>query len=403
MSGRSIAGALLVCSLSACVLAASASGSSRRAAGQVLPVPQGFVGMVVDEPVWPDPFIKLPPQLDGMVGAGVQSIRAVFNWSQAQPYPNWRSVPNSERSEFTDAGGVPTNFTWTDALVKGAAARGLTVLPTVLEAPAWDGITAPGALDRIPRSNAPYAAFVKALVKRYGPRGTLWSGVPASQRQPITMWQIWNEPDLQQFWPIQPFAPRYVALLRAARKAIKSVDPSATIVLGGLTDYSWSDLNQIYAVHGAARLFDVVALHPYTRYPRGVLTILSFVRNVMNHHGDRAKPLMADEISWPSSVGKTNHDTGYDFATTEAGQADNIARVLPMLARARSALNLLGFYYYDWAGLERPNALAFEFAGLFRLSDGTFQPKPAYAAFRRGALSLEGCRSKGRSAADCVR
>lgn len=358
--------------------------------------------MVVDEPVWPDPFVKLAPQLDGMVGAGVQSIRGVFNWSLAQPYPNWQSVPASERSRFTNVGGVPTDFSWTDELVKGAAARGLAVTPTVLEAPAWDGITATGALDRIPRSNRPYAAFVKALVRRYGPHGTLWSGVRPSRRLPITMWQIWNEPDLQQFWPIQPFARRYVALLRAARTAIKGVDPSAKIVLGGLTDYSWTDLTEIYAVPGARRLFDVVALHPYTRYPRGVLTILSFARSVMNQHGDRAKPLLADEISWPSSVGKTNHDTGYDFATTEAGQAQNVARVLPMLARARTSLNLLAFYYYDWAGLERPNALAFEFAGLFRLSDGTFEAKPAYSAFRQGALSLEGCRSKGRSAADCV-
>jgi len=402
MSRRWSVGALATCLvLALAAFVPSASGARRHATARATAVPQGFVGMVVDEPVWPDPFVSLAPQLDTMVSAGVQSLRVVFNWSLAQPYPNWKAVPASQRHVFTNVGGVPTNFAPFDQLVSEAAARGLAVLPTVVAAPRWDGITRKGALDYVPRSDGPYAAFVRALARRYGPHGTLWSTTRPAE--PIRMWQIWNEPDLRQFWPLQPFARRYVALLRAARAAIKSVDPTARIVLGGLTDYSWTDLEQIYAVRGARSLFDVVALHPYTRYPRGVVTILSFVRRVMDRNGDRAKPLMADEISWPSSVGKTNHNVGYDFATTEAGQARNIARVLPLLARARASLHLMGFYYYDWAGLERPNALAFEFAGLFRLSGGQFVAKPAYGAFRSGALALEGCRAKGPSAMDCAR
>jgi hypothetical protein len=72
-----------------------------------------------------------------------------------------------------------------------------------------------------------------------------------------------------------------------------------------------------------------------------------------------------------------------------------------MLVADRKALGLMGFYYYDWAGLERPNALAFDFAGLFRLSDGEFQAKPAAGVFRRDALAMEGCRSKGELATSC--
>jgi arabinogalactan endo-1,4-beta-galactosidase len=215
------------------------------------------------------------------------------------------------------------------------------------------------------------------------------------------MWQIWNEPNITAFWPQQPYYARYVALLRAAHAAIKSADPTAKVVLAGMPNYSWFELERIYKFKGARSLFDVVSLHPYTQTPQGVITILNYVRTVMNQAGDSAKPILADEISWPSSLGKTSHNTGYDFATTEAGQARNLGKLLPMLVRDRVRLGLAGFYYYDWMGLERPNYLAFDFAGLFRVSGGEFVAKPAYSVFRSDALAMEGCRAKGPLATDC--
>jgi arabinogalactan endo-1,4-beta-galactosidase len=215
------------------------------------------------------------------------------------------------------------------------------------------------------------------------------------------MWQIWNEPNIYPFWPFQPFEARYVALLTAAHKAIKSVDPSAKVVLAGMPNYSWINLQRIYKISGARSQFDVVAIHPYTKDPRGVITILGFVREVMNQAGDTTKPIIADEISWPSSIGKTDHDTGYDFASTESGQAQKIKQVLPLLVADRKKLGLAGFYYYDWAGRERQNDLAFDFAGLFRLSNGQFVAKPAFNAYRHAALAMEDCSSKGQNAASC--
>jgi hypothetical protein len=399
----STTGALIVVLLYACALASPAGGAPHAHRGSAGPVPQGFVGMVVDGPVWPDPFIDLDQQLDAMVASGVQSLRVVFPWYAAQPYKSWSQVPSAQRSMFVNAAGVPTNFSAFDQIVSGAAARGLQLLPVVLGAPKWDGIKRKGGLVEIPRSDAPFAAFVKVLVKRYGPHGSMWGKVPASHRRPIRMWQVWNEPNIFPFWPVLPWPRGYVALLKAAHDAIKSVDPKAKVVLAGMPNFSWLDLGRIYKIRGARALFDVVAVHPYTKNPGGVITILHFVRQQMDRNGDAGKPLIADEISWPSSAGETTHDTGYDFATTQSGQAHNLGKVLPLLVRDRRALNLMGFYYYDWAGQERPNYLAFDFAGLFRLSDGKFIAKPAYAVFQRAALAMEGCRAKGRTASDCVR
>jgi hypothetical protein len=375
------------------LLTAAAAGSAR--------VPSGFVGVEVDGPLYPtDPKVDLSTQMDTMVASGVESIRIAIDWADAQPYKSWSDVPAGDTSKFVDVAGIPTRFGGIDQIVGLAAQHGLTVLPTVLDAPPWDGLPSKGAVVTTPRSPLPYAVFTKALVQRYGPHGSFWQNhTPAA---PIRMWQIWNEPNIPYFWPRQPFEKRYLRLLRAAHSAIKSADPAARIVLAGMPNFSWQAVAQIYKVPGARKLFDVVAVHPYTRRPQGVITILGKVRQVMDAAGDSRKPILADEISWPSSLGKTTHSVGFDFATTEAGQARNLNVLLPILSRDRVRLRLLGFYYYTWAGLERRGYVAFEFSGLWRFQHGTFVKKPAYDVFRHWALTLEGCRRKGSLATICL-
>jgi hypothetical protein len=376
-----------------CVLAALAPVTLARAA---LPrVPFGFVGMNVDQPVWPGQ-VDLSHQLDVMSQSGVDSVRAVIDWSQAQPYASFSQVPAGQQSQFVDVAGVPTNLT---------AEHGMTLLPVVMNAPAWDGRLFGGTV-AMPRSPGPYAAFVRALVQRYGPHGSFWSQNPQIPRRPVEMWQIWNEPNVWAFWPQhpQPFYTGYIPLLRAARAAIKQADPRAEVVLAGLPNYSWINLREIIR-HGGRNLFDVVDVHPYTLAPRGVITILGYVRQVLDRYGRRGVPLLAGELSWPSSEGQGAVNVGFDIGTTEAGQAKKLGAVMPLLARNRRWLGLAGFYYYDWAGQERRGAEAFDFSGLFRISLSTYQftAKPAYYVFKADALAMEGCRWKGTLASECAR
>lgn len=363
-------------------------------------VPHGFVGMFTGAPLFPhtDSSVDLGSQLDAMVSSGVESTRVVLDWASMQPYRNWSVVPSADRARFRadEVNKVPTQFGPMDTLVGAAAQRGITVLPTVLNAPNWDGRYRTKYL-AIPASNGPYGEFLRALVLRYGPHGSFWQG--RSQKVAIRMWQIWNEPNERGLWPIQPFARSYVALVRTARAAIKSADSGAKVVLAGLSNYSWKYVDQIYQVRGARQLFDVVGVHPYTREPQGVITILGHVRQVMRNHGDGSKPVEADEVGWPSSVGQAAFT--YGFETTEAGQASNVAALLPLLAKNRTPLGILGFYYYTWAGVEHPGAYTFDFSGLLRFGAGQFVRKPAFDAFRSAALRLEGCRSKVSVATRC--
>ena len=76
----------------------------------------------------------------------------------------------------------------------------------------------------------------EALIFRYGPRGTFWSG--RAHRSSIRLWEIWNEPNERSLWPVQPFYRSYASLLRDAYKAVKSADRHATVVLPGFPNFS---------------------------------------------------------------------------------------------------------------------------------------------------------------------
>jgi len=344
--------------------------------------PFGFVGMNVDGPLL-DAGVNLSPVFTRMESAGVETVRTTFNWAAAQPYQDG-----------------PIDFGQTDALVGAAAARGMTVLPVIIYTPDWDAAPHdPGTLAN-PVDDAPYAAYAAALVHRYGPRGSYWSSHPGTRRLPIRRWQVWNEPNFNYYWR-QPFAASYVRLLAAAHAAIHAADPGAQVVLAGFPNLAWKYLDTIYAVRGAAHDFEIAAVHPYTEQPSNVIRFLQYVRDSMKRHGDARKPLLVTETGWNSSNGHSPADN-FCCQTNEAGQRAKVHAVLPLLAAHRTALNLLGFYFYTWAGDEHAGAPSFNFAGLFDDVNGRLSAKPVYSVFRKGALALERCRSKGATAGTCA-
>jgi hypothetical protein len=399
---RAAAVVVLLLLVSALLLGAPSAHARPRAHASVAGVPQGFVGVDIDGPLFdPDSQIDLNNQMASMVGNGVESVRAAFNWAAAQPYVSWSQVPSAERSQFvTGPAGRPISYAATDEIVGDAARHGLSVLPTLLYAPAWDAQNNPGGF-KIPNRDAPYAEFAAAMVNRYGPHGSFWGQNPQISRRPVRMWQVWNEPNISAYWR-QPFAKGYVPLLRITRQAIKQADPGAKIVLGALTNLAWHSIGQVYAVKGARSLFDVVSVNGFTATPSDVILYLRLMRHAMDHYGDSTKPLIASELGWPSAKGQTSQRN--DFNTTENGQARDIAQLLPMIGAWRTRLGLSGFYYYTWMGNEFKGAPAFSFSGLVRVTQsGQVKTKPALGAFRRGALALEGCRAKDGTATRCVR
>jgi hypothetical protein len=384
----------------AIALALVAMPATADAAKRPKKVPQNFVGVVADGPVFTNPAVDLDSEMSRMVRNGVQTERIVFNWAGAQPYASFTDVPPDQIAQYQDENGVPTDYSEIDREVAAAAKRHIAVLPVVLTAPDWDA-RHPGDFASPPTDPQPYADFTGALVRRYGPGGTFWVEHPELDAQPIRCWQIWNEPNLRPFWSDQPFAADYVTLLGAARTSIKAADPGARIVLAGLANKSWTALDKIYQ-QGARNLFDIACFHPFTHEVSGVKTILQKDRKVMAKYRDSKKSLWVTELSWTSSKGRTNVLFGNE--ETEAGQAKKLGAAYKMLASARGKLRIGRVYWYSWLSRDMQDDYPFDWAGLSRItSGGDIRAKPALAAYSKVTLALEHCKKKSGRADRCAR
>jgi hypothetical protein len=364
-------------------------------------VPFGFIGTTADGPLLSPREVDVDAESKTMVRAGVEGVRIAVDWSLIQPFASRAELPRDYAPLFPDdVDGVPTSWVQTDALVRAAAERRIPVLPTVLRSPRWAALDKRDPHISAPAETGPYARFLTALVERYGPDGEFWRENPEVTAEPITAWQIWNEPDQPgRYWSQQPFAKRYVELLGAARDAIKAADPDATIVLAGLVGESWEHLETVYRIPGARELFDVVAIHPYTLEVRNVLKILDLVRGVMRRNGDAAKPLWVTELTWTSAAGKAEQ---FGYEVTPKVQAEKLAEAYPLLARERERLKLERVYWYTWLSTDKGSDDPFAYAGLRRFAGrGRVVPKPAFGAYERVARSLEGC-TKGDVATECA-
>jgi hypothetical protein len=329
-------------------------------AGASAALPKDFFGVMVNGPL-DSPKTDLTAEEGVMKTAGVESQRVPFNWDLIQADQD--AAPNWQES---------------DRKVLAAASNGMSVLGLVLGSPAWAS-THPGTPLSPPKNPADYGTFMRLLIARYGPFGDFWTEHPEVAPDPIRAWQVWNEPNLSDYFSVQPFAKPYVRLLRAARTAIKAADPAATVVMAGLANFSWRAMAQLYKAH-VKGLFDVAAVHPFSGHPINSVKIVRSNRRVMDNHGDRRKPIWLTELTWPSAKGKTKNIHGWE--TTEAGQAQRLTTGYKLYIKYRRSLRLQRIYWYTWAGYDSPPN-SFDYSGLRHSdADGHLSDKPALAAFR---------------------
>ena len=114
-------------------------------------VPRSFFGVMSDAPLFA-PTIDLGGELALMRSSGVGSTRIAVDWRTIEP------VRGAQ------------DFTGLDAFVAAAAQQRIDVLPVVLGAPGWAARN-PAVPSSPPRDPAEYAAFLTALIGRYGPAG----------------------------------------------------------------------------------------------------------------------------------------------------------------------------------------------------------------------------------------
>jgi len=332
------------------------------------PAPARFFGVMVNG-VLDAPGVDLAGESARMHRDGVESERFEIAWDLVEPRPGMY------------------DFAAIDRKVEAAARSDIDVLGLVVRTPGWAATDA-GNPFSAPRDPAAYAAFLRTLIGRYGPRGSFWSANPGLPRRPVRNWQIWNEPNIAINWDVQPWQRGYARLLRAAYPAVKAADPGARVVMAGLANFSWRDLSKAYRA-GVKGSFDVAAVHPFSGRPSNSLKITRLNREVMDRNGDRRKPIWLTELTWSSAKGKKTPLT-QNWETTEAGQARRLTEAYRLYVRARASLRLGRIFWYTWATIDRDSKNSFDYSGLrTQRADGRFVDKPALAAFR-GAVRRYG-------------
>ena len=355
-----------------CLLAAAPPAAAKRA------VPFGFHGVDYDrEAAW-GPSPAQDEMWRVMARNGVESARVIFDWDAAQPTP-----------------GVPPSFHESDPLVARAAARGIDLLPVVVYTPRW-ARAVPGEKHSAPADPKNYAAYVTALVARYGPNGTFWAEHQELPARPVRTWQVWNEPDMEYQWvPRENWQGRYGTLLREARAAVRAADPGARVVLAALTNFSWRSLRSLYDRGGIRGAFDVAALNAYTREPKNLVEIVRRGRKVMEARGDRKLPIRVTEFGASASQGRIAVGRDRDhLQTTDRKLAKLVLRGYEALAANRRTLRIEAAYWYTWASTyDRRRGDIFDFAGLTRYAEGAdgFAAREALPAYRKSARRLQGC------------
>jgi hypothetical protein len=287
--------------------------------------------------------------------ARVAQIRETFVWNRLEPRRGW--------------------FEWAkfDQAVEIAQAHGIGMVGVLAFSADWAS-TAPLDLPQSQRelyapNTSDFAAYVTAVVKRYGSR--------------VHEWEIWNEPNHPKFWFPHPNPEAYATLLHAASAAIRSVDPHATIVLGGIVGTDVAYLDRLRAA-GAWPDFDVLAIHGYVRLSPEASGLGGwFDRAVAYVQRYGAKPVWLTEICWPVSAAEPGIP-----AITTAAQAAYLGRTFTRAAEAGVAR----VFWYNV--IDHPSAAGsrYDACGLF---DAKQQARPAFNALKTIGAAFEGSVTMG--------
>lgn len=309
-------------------------------------------------------------------GAGARWVHLGVEWRQLAPQDT-----------------VPANYAWSqyDTVLAQASSQGYSTIVTLGANPGWAGSFNRGPINCVPLSR--WTEYVGAVVARY-------SVSPYN----VHYWALYNEPDAASFtrtWldcqgdtTAEAFGDHpadYVQTLQLAYQTIKSVDPNAVVLLGGIaydaftTDnpkgfFDPTFLSQILSL-GAGNYFDVMNFHYYPDFDwrwegltgqPGLIGKTNSIRSVLQSYGV-TKPFVCTELGSSSA---------WNGATEDSQSRD----VVKHYARALASGNKIGIWYNlnDYVSSPGDN---FQWHGLLYVD---YTPKPSLSAYQVMSTNLNG-------------
>jgi polysaccharide biosynthesis protein PslG len=343
-------------------------------------LPADFWGVVANEAPKPDEAATLR-------AGGVESIRVPLNWGAVQSSP-----------------GEEPDWSSIDPYVRAGAESGIRVLPFLIGAPAsvvhsegvGSGTRAPVSLPvQTAAQRSAWREFLRLATFRYGPAGSFWAENPLLPAHPIRTWQIWNEENFKYF-AARPSPSQYGRLVVNSYRDLRSADPGARIVLGGLFGrpkgggakpvrgrikraYFAADfLEQMYkTTPGVRGKFLAVALHPYSYEYKQLTPEVEEMRAALKASGDGRRAIWITELGWSS--GHPSASNGHNgFEKGRAGQARELRGAFRLLRSKAAAWRVKRVYWFSFT--DSPDTCNFcDGSGLF--GDG-MRPKPAWSSYK---------------------
>ena len=338
-----------------------------------------FCGVVLassSAPAAADPWYRSNPVL-GIIDAGRQAPaartagaswdRALFLWQLIQP----NSQNDWNLDSYVDQAQLTKSFT-----------SGVQTIGVVQGTPGWaaadwhDGASAvPAGLDYAtddPR-NA-FGQFMLRLVRAYKGR--------------INTWVIWNEPDFLPgesgtWWTWSGSAADFYKLLRTGYRAVKEVDPSATVVFPATTYFAdavhgrelflsrvLQEANRDGEAPANGYFFDAVAVNLYCSLD-ALYRVHGIYTSILAQY-QLQKPVWLTETNCPVYNDKSAPEPANGRITT----SEQAAFLIQAIALARAA----GYQRVGWYTMLDHDASSgiIDRWGLLR-ADAT--PRPAYEAF----------------------
>ena len=215
-----------------------------------------------------------------------------------------------------------------------------------------------------------------------------WAAAAAVHfREHPVVWEVWNEPNIF-FWKPKPDARQYTALALATAKAVRQVNPQATIIGPASSEFPWAFLESFLA-SGILEYLDGVSVHPYRDYRQAPETAAADylkLRALIERHAPtpakRSLPIISGEWGYASHRQGVSPETQAAFLVRQ--QMANLIAGIPLSI------------WYDWKNDGNdPGEREHNFGTV--LPD--LAPKPAYRAAQTLTREMSGASLRRLSAA----
>jgi hypothetical protein len=123
----------------------------------------------------------------------------------------------------------------------------------------------------------------------------------------IRYWEVWNEPNLMQFWE-NPDGADYATLLKATYKKIKEIDPELTVLYAGTSGIPLDFIEKSFKA-GAVDCFDRMAFHPYRGEFNTMERVVGYDREIRALQQLMEKYGVGDKKLWITEMGLSSWQT----------------------------------------------------------------------------------------------